>query len=151
MTETLKFDFGDGRGPIDAYKHPNGGGIVEKSAHVRVSASASIAASAKIFGFEIDIEINATVGEGARVGEGATVGEGARDSLHLGAPNNWSLSAVWHNDKERKGIYVSAGCRYFALKEAVRYWARKPDRAEIHALITSGYIEKVAKLRGWKL
>jgi len=48
MTETTH-DFGDGKGPVPAHKHPNGGGWVADTAHV--AATAHVGYGAQVYGY----------------------------------------------------------------------------------------------------
>jgi carbonic anhydrase/acetyltransferase-like protein (isoleucine patch superfamily) len=74
-----KYDFGDGRGPVPAHRHANGGGWVDDTAEVdptaRVQAGAVVGAGAAVMA-------GSRIGTGARVGAGARVGPSANVSRY---------------------------------------------------------------------
>ena len=81
----MTIDFDDGEGPVQAHRHPNGGGWVANSAMVHEQAY--IEEDAKVCSFAVvgdamiqsDVRIGrwATVGNNATIRMGATVGEKA--------------------------------------------------------------------------
>jgi len=67
--ETL-FDFEDGRGPVPAHRHSNGGGWVENTA--QVEESVFVEDTARVFEYAI-VKDEVQVLDFAQVGEGASI------------------------------------------------------------------------------
>ena len=65
-----QYDFEDGKGPVPAHKHCNGGGWVANTAHV--SGTASVEVSAKVYGYA-KVFGNAKVGGNSSVSGTTTV------------------------------------------------------------------------------
>ena len=127
MTDDATHDFGDGRGPVAAHRHPNGGGWVADTAPVdatayvgpnaQVSDNARVYGNAQVFG-DARAYGNAHVSDNARVFGNARV---TITSPRASRSDGYDFIAVQCADG---AVRVIAGCRYFTFAEAREHWRR---------------------------
>ena len=134
------YDFQDGKGPVPAHKHSNGGGWVEDTAQVfdaayvgfyaRVYGNARVSGNAEVYG---DAEVHGY----ARVYGDASVKRGSYRSSPLQITRSDGYSFTLQSDSS-----VVAGCRDFTMDEALEYWGNpehhmhKESYAIVQALIS---------------
>ena len=121
---TTTFDFG--YGPVPAHQHSNGGGWVADTA--TVADTACVDPYAKVFG-NAWVFGNALVFGNARVFGNALVAGNAKieSSAHvkmISRSDNYTFTLFKCEDNIWK---LTAGCRYFTIKEAEKHWLATRD------------------------
>jgi hypothetical protein len=108
------FDFQDGKGPVPAHQHSNGGGWV--------------ADTAKVYG-------------NAKVSDAKVSGDAIVTSTLLTANRSDGYTfAIFKCQDDR--IRISAGCRYFTIPEAIEHWnkTRGGTKLGMESINTIGYL-----------
>ena len=127
----MMYNFEDGKGPVKAHKHANGGGWVADTAYVAdtvfVGPSAKVSGNARVYDKAM-VSGNAMVFNNAKVYGNASVSGNARISgnawvsktpPHVVRTDGYDFIVVPCSDGKNR---VIAGCRYFTFKEAKEHW-----------------------------
>jgi hypothetical protein len=126
MTQT--FDFGDGRGPVPAHQHTNGGGWVSDTATVHDTAY--VGPDALVYG-------------DARVSGNAWVKRGE----YTFTPTSIARSDGYTFTLQSDGSIV-AGCQDKTQAEAFEYWGNPEHHKHAESIAIVNALYAIAKARG---
>lgn len=132
MKPTL-FDFEDGRGPVPAHRHPNGGGWVAETAHVDETAyvgpDARVSDYGRVFG-------NGRVSGGMHIKYGTCTSTPV--SITRSDGHTFTLQP---NDR------IVAGCRDFSPEEADAHWGNPAHHLHAESVAIVAALQAVAEAR----
>jgi hypothetical protein len=137
MTQT--FDFGDGRGPVPAHQHPNGGGWVADTA--TVCATTYVGPDARVYG-NAHISGDAHIYGNARIYGNALVKRGEYTST----PTIITRSDGYVFTLQSDGSIV-AGCQDKTQAEAFEYWGNPKHHKHAESIAIVNALYAIAKAR----
>ncbi len=109
----------------------------------RIGSRTHIGSDARI-GSRPPIGSDARLGAGAHIGDDARIGAGASEAIDLGFADGFRKCIANVN-----GVaYIGAGCRWFALAEAIKHWESHDENRDLTLCLMQSAIH-IAGLKGW--